>query len=246
MCGRQSYYVNNKPSGYPWAHAPFGDTQPVAAKNFAYNLRFPGQVFDAETGLSYNMARDYNSALGRYAQSDPLGLAAGVNTYGYVGNNPLWASDSDGRFWWIVVPVAIGTVAIIHWTRNHWNQPPVTFNEATASWTRLPPNESIYHTQGQGNEGNLKFISRDGGHSEAVFTSAGCPVTDSTNGPSYNFADPNLLGGVPHGIVDVLPYMVFGNTPSDMFTGDRFRTTWGKVIAPKLDMNLQLSPVAAQ
>jgi hypothetical protein len=40
--------------------------------------------------------RDYNAALGRYAESDPFGLMAGVNTYGYVGQNPLWGLDPWG------------------------------------------------------------------------------------------------------------------------------------------------------
>jgi hypothetical protein len=33
-----------------WVHAPFGDTQPAISKNFSYNLRFPGQIFGAESG----------------------------------------------------------------------------------------------------------------------------------------------------------------------------------------------------
>ncbi len=66
------------------------------------NLRFPGQYFDAETGLHYNMSRDYNSLTGRYITSDPLGLAGGVSTFAYVGNNPLNGVDPNGQlaFFW--------------------------------------------------------------------------------------------------------------------------------------------------
>ncbi len=55
-----------------------------------------GQYFDAESGLNYNVNRDYEAATGRYIQSDPMGLAAGVSTYAYVGGDPLGYSDSLG------------------------------------------------------------------------------------------------------------------------------------------------------
>jgi RHS repeat-associated protein len=63
---------------------------------FAYNLRFPGQYFDAETGKHYNYKRDYDPRIGRYIESDPIGLQAGPNTYGYVGGNPLKWIDPKG------------------------------------------------------------------------------------------------------------------------------------------------------
>jgi RHS repeat-associated protein len=81
---------------------PFGnntpDENPSGANTtaFKYNLRFPGQYFDEETNTHYNYFRDYEPQTGRYIQSDPIGLMAGVNTYGYVGASPLMWSDPYG------------------------------------------------------------------------------------------------------------------------------------------------------
>jgi RHS repeat-associated protein len=78
----------------------FGEQQPTTSGGFAYNLRFPGQYYDVETGLNYNVHRYYESATGRYDQPDPLGLAAGPSVYAYVGGNPLGHTDPLGLFLW--------------------------------------------------------------------------------------------------------------------------------------------------
>ncbi|GLQ50672.1 type IV secretion protein Rhs [Dyella flava] len=87
--------------------SPFGEHQPNATTGYVYNLRFPGQYFDVETGLHYNIQRHYDPAIGRYRQVDPLSFAGGQwSLYGYVGADPLSATDPTGEFG--LVGAAIG------------------------------------------------------------------------------------------------------------------------------------------
>jgi RHS repeat-associated protein len=79
---------------WQWNHDPFGNGDPLG--RFSYELRFPGQFFDQATRLHYNYFRDYDPRLGRYIESDPVGLAGGINTYAYAGSNPLARIDPLG------------------------------------------------------------------------------------------------------------------------------------------------------
>ncbi len=59
-------------------------------------LRFPGQYADKETNITQNWMRDYDGSIGRFMQSDPIGLQGGLNTYAYVEGMPLGFSDASG------------------------------------------------------------------------------------------------------------------------------------------------------
>jgi len=65
-------------------------------KKTVIRLRFPGQYHDKESGLYYNHHRDYDPRLGRYIQSDPIGLNGGINRYAYVGGDPVNYIDPNG------------------------------------------------------------------------------------------------------------------------------------------------------
>jgi RHS repeat-associated protein len=85
---------------WEWPVDTFGagvaNENPSGLGTFAFNLRLPGQYYDAETGLHYNYFRDYDPGVGRYVESDPIGLKGGVNLYLYVSASPVRWSDPYG------------------------------------------------------------------------------------------------------------------------------------------------------
>jgi RHS repeat-associated protein len=74
------------------------DEDPSSMGVFEYSLRFPGQQYDTVVGLHYNYFRDYDPAVGRYVESDPIGLGDGPNTYSYAASNPVHFFDPTGEF----------------------------------------------------------------------------------------------------------------------------------------------------
>ena len=95
----------------------FGDHAPNTdpdndTKSLVFDLRFAGQRYDAASGLHYNYMRDYDPATGRYTQSDPIGLLGGLNTYAYVGGNPMSLVDPSGEVP-LLIPVALGVWAVV-------------------------------------------------------------------------------------------------------------------------------------
>jgi RHS repeat-associated protein len=80
----------------PFGNNPADEDPDANSVAFDLPLRLPGQRYDAETGLHYNYYRDYDPLVGRYIQSDPIGLAGGLNSFIYGKADALRHVDLVG------------------------------------------------------------------------------------------------------------------------------------------------------
>ena len=120
---------------WQWAYSAFGDEEPTkAAHRFAhpsegfttsvpdvtYNLRYPGQYADRESGLHYNYFRNYDPLRGGYFQVDPTGLDGGWNRFVYASSNALSRIDPFGL---TDIPNPNGVVPGGPWIPHDVNRP---------------------------------------------------------------------------------------------------------------------------
>jgi len=77
-------------------YEPYGEVSATGSSNNPY--QYTGRENDG-TGLYYYRARYYSPSLKRFISEDPMGLAAGLNSYAYVGGNPIAFRDPLGLFW---------------------------------------------------------------------------------------------------------------------------------------------------
>ncbi|EMI3929786.1 AAA family ATPase [Salmonella enterica subsp. enterica serovar Typhimurium] len=120
---RQVWYYHTDVTGTPqevtaadgtlvWAGyiRGFGENAADISNSGAYfhqPLRLPGQYFDDETGLHYNLFRYYAPECGRFVSQDPIGLRGGLNLYQYAPNSLTW-----------IDPLGLDVIRLRHYTSN--------------------------------------------------------------------------------------------------------------------------------
>ena len=75
--------------------APKQTQRATGSSNNPY--QYTGRENDG-TGLYYYRARYYSPMLKRFISEDPMGLAAGLNSYAYAGGDPIDLRDPSGLF----------------------------------------------------------------------------------------------------------------------------------------------------
>ncbi len=60
-------------------------------------FQYTGQMWLSDVGVYHYKARAYNPKIGRFLQTDPIGMAGGLNLYAYGGNDPVNRRDPWGR-----------------------------------------------------------------------------------------------------------------------------------------------------
>jgi len=78
-----------------YSYDPWGEMAAVT-ENVQQPLRYMARELDPITGLYYVRNRWYDPVTNRFVSEDPIGLEGGINTYAYVGNDPVNQRDPLG------------------------------------------------------------------------------------------------------------------------------------------------------
>jgi len=221
------------------AYKPFGgEASVVGSENL--DLRFPGQIQDLESGrglaslvvpLHYNYFRDYDPASGRYLQVDPIGLAGGLNPYGYANQNPGIYIDPNGLLFQqmaagcIAGPLGclatgVATAALIYYL---YQNPPIIPGMCPTNIPAPFPNLSFSKSPGGGSpppgRGRPKTDPQKGNPSPPADPDASDPnASPGRQGAGNPVPAPNEIEGIP------------GLSPSDPKTpvqgGGKLRKRW--------------------
>ncbi len=168
------------------SYQAFGQAALDPANTVTFNIRFPGQYFDAETGWHDNRWRYFSPEIGRYISADPIGQQGGVNTYEYAFSNPLARADLYGLTSIQVNFNAPTTNTSITLGQPSTTRQGVTFDPNSGQVTVTDPNANVTAT----------FPAVSGPHGQGAlppgtYTTAG-PVVNIPNTPgNASFCDPS-------------------------------------------------------
>lgn len=214
-------------------------------------------ISPAETGLYYLQSRYYNPEIGRFINADSVisdvgGVVLGYNMFVYSRNNPINMKDSTGNWptWDDIIsygkkvvdrivenavnntsPIITIVAKKLHYSRNVLNNTNYQENELIEKgYTKEPASSDKFHQNNRLNgERNRKYVIGDWFSSEVVYYSDGRVNNTSEDMGTFNIysGDNPALNVIVHGVFDVVPYMIWGNSSDDSTTiVDRVIMIW--------------------